>query len=327
MKIACVGVRAEERAYFERELPEAELFEEGLTAEVLTAIREVEVLSVFVDVDVSAEVMAALPALKLIATRSTGLDHIDTAEAERRGIKIANVLGYGKRSVAEFTFALLLTLSRKIFEAYQQVRVEGDYSFKHLRGFDLAGKTLGVVGTGQIGRHVIKLARAFEMEVLGFDAHPDVDLEAVLGFQYVDLDTLLTRSDVVTLHVPYLPETHHLLNKERLALVKPGAYIINTARGELIDTTALIEALRSGRVAGAGLDVLEGERELKEEVELVATGGKMKDIQAMLEGHILIDMPQVVVTPHIAFYSAESEREIVLVTIRNIKEYGAGLVA
>jgi D-lactate dehydrogenase len=324
MKIACVSVRAEEREYFERELPEAVLFADGLTAEVVAACREIEVLSVFVDTPVTAEVMDQLPNLKLIATRSTGVDHIDAVKAKEKNIKIINVAGYGKRSVAEFAFALMLTLSRKIFDAYHQVRVDGDYSFKHLRGFDLAGKTLGIIGTGQIGQHMAQLARGFEMEVLGFDAYPKVELEATLGFKYVDLDTLLARSDIVSLHVPYLPETHHLLNRERLALVKPGAYIINTARGELIDTTALIEVLRSGQVAGAGLDVLEGEHDFKEEVELVATGGKMKDIQAMLEGHILIDMPQVVVTPHIAFYSAESEREIVMVTIKNIKNYFNG---
>ena len=321
MNITCVGVREEEKVFFEQELPTAKLLAEKLDSSMLSTIRDTEILCVFVDSLVTKEVIDALPHLQLITTRSTGLDHVDTAYATSKGITVTNVPGYGKRSVAEFALALLLTLSRKIFDAYHQIRFNGDYSFKHLRGFDLGGKTLGIVGTGQIGRHLAQIARGLEMTVLAYDVQPDPTIATALGFTYVDFDTLLSGADIISLHVPLTDATRHLLNRDTLAKTKSGVYIINTARGELIDTTALIEALNSGQVAGAGLDVLEGESELKDEVELISGGQQMADVQVMLENHILTDMPQVVVTPHIAFYSKEAEREIVQTSISNIKSF------
>ncbi|HVM58931.1 MAG TPA: NAD(P)-dependent oxidoreductase, partial [Candidatus Paceibacterota bacterium] len=177
---------------------------------------EAEALCVFVDSPVGESEMARFPALKLIATRSTGYDHIDVAAAAACGIAVATVPSYGENTVAEFTFALILALSRKIIDADERVRLTGTFSQENLRGFDLAGKTLGVVGCGRIGTHVIRMAQGFSMNVLGFDANPDESHAKELGFAYASLESLLAASDIVTLHVPYLKETHHLINASNI---------------------------------------------------------------------------------------------------------------
>ena len=288
-------------------------------ASVLKNMTDIETLCVFVTSDVDKKVIDALPNLKHITTRSTGVDHIDVKYAQKKGIVVSHVPGYGEHTVAEFAFALLLTLSRKIFEAYHQVREKGDYSFAHLRGFDLHGKIFGVVGTGCIGAHAARIAQGFGMKVIAYDHSPREDLNV----EYKEtLEDMLREADIVSLHVPYIPgKTHHLLNEERLSVMKRGAYLINTARGELIDTTALVRVLKEGHLGGAGLDVLEGERELKEEAELILGDQKEVDVQTLLEDHILIDMPNVVVTPHLAFYTEEAERQIIETAIKNIDTF------
>jgi len=198
---------------------------------------QLRILVPFVTTQVTAEILGQLPHLGVIATRSTGTDHIDTAEAARRGITIANVPDYGSVAVAEHTFALLLTLTR--------IR-------PHLApGTDLSGKTIGVIGTGAIGRHVMQIAHGFGMNVLA------CDLEYRPGIRYGSLDEVLAQSDIITLHIPVTPATRHFSNDERLAAMKPGVILINTARGSLIDTAAMSRALHSGQVSAAGLDVVE----------------------------------------------------------------------
>ncbi|MCR4333868.1 MAG: NAD(P)-binding domain-containing protein, partial [Patescibacteria group bacterium] len=198
---------------------------------------ETEILCTFIESKIGEDEMRRFPALKLIATRSTGYDHIDLAAAAARDVSVVNVPFYGENTVAEFAFALLLALSRRIIDADERVR-EGTFSPTGLRGFDLAGKTLGVVGTGHIGAHVIKMAQGFGMKVIGFDAFPNQELSHTLTFSYVSLPELLAQSDVITLHVPYNPHTHHLINKENIADMKKGAYLINTARGAVVETEA-----------------------------------------------------------------------------------------
>jgi len=321
--IAFFDIRAEEKPLFTDAFGDEHEYCDGQAhLEEVTAAEDVDTLCVFVKSEVTREVIDVYPHLKHIATRSTGTDHIDVEYAKEKGVAVSRVPGYGEQTVAEFAFALLLTLSRKIFDAYHQVREQGDYSFTHLRGFDLYKKTFGVVGTGRIGAHAARIARGFGMDVIAYDVHPDRKLAEDVGFTYSEtLEDLLERADVVSLHVPYLPTTHHMFNADTIPKMKRGAYLINTARGELVDTTELIRALKSGAIAGAGLDVLEGERDLKEEAELVMGDCKEVDVQTLLEGHVLIDMPNVVVTPHIAFYTKEAEREIIDTTIENIKQF------
>ncbi len=280
-----------------------------------------EVISVFVDCDVSKEVIDKLTEVKLIVAESTGIDHIDAAYAEQRGIRVASVPGYGVSAVAEFTFGLMLNLSRKISLASEQVREHGEFNVRAFQGFDLSGKTLGVVGTGRIGMHVIEIARGFNMNIVAFDVHPDNARAAALGFSYVGLLELAEQADVVTLHVPYIPETHHLISAGVFAKMKHGAILINTARGEVVDTIAFIEALKSGKIAGAGLDVLEGERELHREGELIMQIAESHDLRPLIGDHMLMDMPNVIVTPHIAFHSKEADADRVSKAVHAITEY------
>jgi D-lactate dehydrogenase len=284
-----------------------------------------DILGTFVDSVADAPVIAALPNLKHIATLSTGYDHIDLAACAARGITVSYVPTYGENTVAEYAFGLMLALSRKICEAKERVKMEGSFRLDGLRGFDLMGKTLGVLGTGHIGVHVVRMAKAFGMNVIAFDAFPNAALAAELGFEYKPLADVLAESDIVTVHVPYLPSTHHLINAENIGLMKPGAYLINTARGACVDTDALVMALKNGKLGGAGLDVLEEEGMIKDELNYLAQGQmQASDLKVVLEDHALIDMPNVIITPHNAFNTKEAFMRILDTTIGNIIGFATG---
>lgn len=288
-----------------------------------------DVVSVFIHSQVNEQTLDAMGSVRLVTTRSTGFDHIHVPHAAQKNITVMNVPAYGSRTVAEFTFSLILGLSRKSFAAYRQVKDNRNFSIENFKGFNLEGKTLGVIGTGRIGQNVAKIAKGFDMNVIAFDSFPNIEQANHIGFTYTDLKTLLATSDIVTLHVPYNKETHHLLNKENMSSLKKGALLINTARGEVVETEAILEALESGTLAGAGLDVLEGEKELLEEHAFVA-GGHPGDeehaaqLKLVLEDHMLIDLPQVAITPHIAFFTTEAKREIMQTTVANIMSFQEG---
>ena len=328
MKTLFFEIRGNEKEILSPLLPtqiESVFIAEKLSSKTASLAADAEVVSVFVDSEVGTDVIGLLPKVKFICTRSTGYDHIDTAFAKTKGIAVANVPSYGARTVAEFAFGLILNLSRKIFNARHQLMESDDFEIERLEGFDLYGKTLGVVGTGRIGKNVIKIAKGFGMNVLASDAKPDAAFAQEQNFKYVSLDELLAASDIVTLHAPYLKGTHHLINSANISKMKKGAYLINTARGELVDTDSLFKALESGHIAGAGLDVLESERQLKEEAELLTrTPEKIKDIKTLLQNHVLINLPNVIITPHIAFFSREAHEEILKTTAENIKAFIAG---
>jgi D-lactate dehydrogenase len=275
------------------------------------------VLSVFIYSQLSRSLIRRLRGAKLIATRSTGFDHIDLAVCKTRKMMVSNVPAYGENTVAEHTFALILALSRNVHKAYVRT-VKGDFSLEGLQGFDLKGKTLGVVGAGRIGLHVIKMAKGFGMEVLAYDIQQNPFLSEVLGFRYVPLPELLRRADIVTLHLPYRPATHHLMNQDTFRLMKRGALLINTARGGLIETHALVEALDAGIVGGAGLDVLEGEEFVKEERQVLEQDFPKERLITALKNHILLHRENVVITPHIAFDSREALQRILDTTVANI---------
>jgi D-lactate dehydrogenase len=266
---------------------------------------------------VDKKVFSRLPNLKFIATRSTGFDHIDIAQAEKQNILVSNVPSYGENTVAEFTFALILALSRKIYPAIKRVHEQGLFSYEGLRGFDLKGKTIGVIGTGKIGARVIKIAQGFEMEVLAYDPHPREDL----GIKYATLEDLLKKSDIISIHVPYMPATHHLINEENLKLVKPTAILINTSRGGLVDTMALLTSLKQKQLAGAGLDVLEEEGYIIDELNLLKGHPNEEQLKTILADHELMQMDNVVVTPHNAFNTKEALERIFQTTAENIKSF------
>lgn len=284
-----------------------------------------DVLCIFIDSKIGEAELNRFPALKLIATRSTGFDHIDLSVTRARGITVANVPFYGENTVAEFAFALLLALSRRVIDADEHVRATGTFAQDNLRGFDLAGKTLGIVGCGHIGVHAIRMGNGFGMNVVGFDTRNDPAFAKEHNFTYASLDDLLGTSDVISLHVPYNPHTHHLINKENITKIKKGAYIINTARGAVVETEALITALKSEILAGAALDVLEEEGDLAEDAALLTMPHpKAEELRIALENRYLIDHPRVIVTPHIAFNTTEAVERILNTSIENIKQFAAG---
>lgn len=324
MKIAFFQIEDWEIDHIKRELVGHELFftSDKLTVDTLPEQRDFEVVSVFVGSHVDRDVLAALPNLKLVTTRSTGFDHIDLASAQSMNIATGYVPGYGDNTVAEFAFGLILALSRKIYESVDRLRETGVYSYVGLRGFDLQGKIMGVVGTGRIGQHVVRIAKGFGMHVVAYDAFPKPELASELGFEYVSLDDLLGRSDVISLHVPYLPSTHHLINKETIGKIKKGALLINTARGAVVETDALVKALADGILSGAGLDVLEEEGVLADEKTLLLYGHPEEhNLKTALTNHVLIDMPNVLVTPHNAFNTQEALQRILDTDICNIQEF------
>jgi len=202
-------------------------------------------MCVFIYSQLTSDILKKFPELKLISTRSTGFDHIDIDFCKKRKIYVANVPFYGENTVAEHTFALILALSRNVHKAYCRT-IRQDFSLEELQGFDLKRKTLGVIGCGKIGLHVIRIAKGFGMEVLTYDTKKEVFLAEVLGYRYVPFEELLGASDVISLHVPYNKNTHHLISRDSLKKVKRGAILINTARGGLVDTEALVWALDQG---------------------------------------------------------------------------------
>lgn len=286
---------------------------------------DVSALSIFVNSPVRADVLDRFPNVKFIATRSTGYDHIDLAEAHQRGITISNVPTYGEHTVAEFAFALLLALSRRIVDAYTRIETTGSFSQEGLRGFDLRGRTIGVIGTGHIGEHMMRMAKGFDMQVVAFDLFPKPELAEKMGFRYVSLDELLSTSDIVSLHAPYNEHTHHMINMDNIGKFKRGSYLINTSRGGLVETVALVKGLEEGILAGAGLDVLEEEGQMVDENMLLATKHPNEEsLRTMLANHYLMNHPHVIVTAHIAFNTQEAIERILNVTIDNITAYKNG---
>jgi D-lactate dehydrogenase len=236
---------------------------------------------------------------------------------------VCNVPTYGENTVAEHTFGLILALTRNIHKAWERTR-QGDFALSGLRGFDLQGKTLGIVGTGHIGLHAARIARGFGMKVFAFDPMENSFLSELVGFSYVSLETLLTQADIVSLHAPLNESTFHLMNRDRFAAMKRGAYLINTARGGLVETSALVEALRSGHLAGAGLDVFEGERLVQDFAAHALDDLSVEDRDLLVQNHEIMQRHNVVMTPHMAFFSEEAEDRIRETTISNLQSFLSG---
>lgn len=325
MNIAFFELEEWEKKIFQDSLPDHTLsfYDSPLVDDLIPHVQDKEALVLFVNSLVSRDLTNKLPNLKFIATMSTGFDHIDLDATRERGIVVSNVPTYGEFTVAEHTFALILTISRKIFESQTRIR-EGIFSPEGLTGFDLNGKTLGVIGTGNIGRNVIKIAKGFGMNVLAYNRSYNEQLSSELGFTYKDFDSVLRESDIITLHVPLTDETQHLINEEKISIMKDGAVIINTSRGGVVDTTALLRALENKKISAAGIDVLEEEPLLKEEKQLLTRKFNSEELQCVIEGHMLAINPNVVMTPHNAFNSHEALRRIIDTTIENIIGYNSG---
>ncbi len=322
MKIAFFEIKGWEKKHLRKALPNDQLsfYNESLSKENVSLAQQADIVSVFIYSKVGAEVFKKLKKLKLVCTRSTGFDHIDLKAAKKAKVEVCNVPAYGDNTVAEHTFALILAISRNVHKSYIRT-LRNDFSIEGLKGFDLKGKTIGILGAGKIGLHTIRIARSFGMEVLAYDVNEDKFMAEVLDFEYVSLDELLKKSDVISLHAPYNKSTHHMIDRAAIKKMKKGVVLINTARGGLVDLDALMEGLDKNIIAGAGLDVVEGEEYIKEEKQLLYDPKKAEVAITLAKDHILFDNEKVIFTPHIGFFSQEALVRILETTVENIEAF------
>lgn len=335
MTIYFVDIEAGEQHFFGEAFPEEDLIAVHQLSEVGA---DAEIVSIFIGEPVSEAFLHAHPKLRLIATRSSSVDHIDVQACARHGVLVCHVPHYSDETVAEHTFALILALARRLREVMSRPRGE-HFSYEATRGFELRGRTLGIIGMGKIGQRVTTLARSFEMEVIAHDIENAADLSQQLGFTWKPLDELLTTADIISLHAPLSAATYHIINADTLARTKRGVLIINTARGALVDTAALRAALDSGHVGGAGLDVLQDERLLRRRAENIITeeilhhlrsderamesrdADRLRQLEELVLGNALLDRSNVIFTPHVAFNSVESMRRVAEFTAENIRGF------
>lgn len=293
-------------------------FDVRLKPETAALAQGHDVVCAFVNDQLTRSVLEALKqyGVRLIALRCAGFNNVDLKAAKELGLPVVRVPEYSPYAVAEHAVALLLTLNRKIHKAHNRVR-EGNFSLDGLVGFDLKGKTVGIVGTGKIGKVFTQIMKGFGCRLLAFDVRQDEALVKETGVEYVAMERVFAESDVISLHVPLIPQTYHLVNEAALALMKPGVVLINTSRGALVDASALIKALKQGRIGAAGLDVYEEE-----------AGVFFQD----LSGHVLQDdvlarlltFPNVIITSHQAFLTKEALGNIAETTLGNVKGFIEG---
>lgn len=321
MKIAFYSFKSYDREWFDKFVdPEEfsiEYIKGKLDIESAHYARGSEVVCAFVNDDLDEKVIGILADndVKMIAMRCAGFNNVDLSAAEKHGIAVYRVPEYSPHAVAEHAVALMQTLNRKTHKAYNRVR-DGNFSLSRLTGYNVHGKTVGVLGTGKIGRVFADIMFGFGCKILLYDKFPDMELEKK-GYRYVDLGTLLKESDIVSLHVPLLPETAHIINRETLNLMKDHAMLINTSRGGLINTEHAIEALRKKKLGYLGIDVYEQEEglffhNLQEQII---------DDETLA---VLVSFPNVLVTSHQAFLTNEALAEITKVTLNNIRDFRDG---
>ncbi len=301
-KIYFFEVEKSDAKIVRKKYPHAKSFAEPFSKKLLKKCANAEIICGMMHSDFSGETLTKLPNLKLVITRTAGYDHVDLKFADQQKIPVCFVPEYGSHAIAEHVFALLLSSCRNVLEGEERT-THDNFSWKGLKGLALKGKTIGVIGTGRIGAQVCRIASdGFLMNVLGFDVFKNKELSKLKNFRYTSLDTLLKKSDVISLHLPLFPKTQHLIDSESIAKMKDGVVLINTARGGLIDTRALVKAIKKGKFNRVALDVVEHENNLRED-------------------HELLHLPHVVVTPHIAFYTDESNDRMYSEAFKSIDEF------
>ena len=292
-------------------------FKGHLNIDNVALTKGIDVACIFVNAVADAPVIDELVAngVKVIALRCAGYNNVDLNAARNR-IKVVRVPAYSPYAVAEHTLALMLTLNRKTHRAYNRTR-EGNFALSGLMGFDMHGKTAGIIGTGKIAKILIKTLRSMGMEVLAYDLYPDMDFAAREGIKYVSLDELYSGSDIISLHCPLTKETEYIINDEAISKMKNGVMMINTGRGKLIDTQALIKGLKSKKIGSAGLDVYEEESEYFFEDR----SNRVMDDDVLAR---LLSFNNVVVTSHQAFFTQEALENIAETTLKNIQDFIEG---
>jgi D-lactate dehydrogenase len=296
---------------------ELEFFEEKLSIHTATLVDGHEAICAFVNDTLSAPILDILHqhGVRYIALRCAGFNQVDLRHAEALGIKVAHVPAYSPYAVAEFALTLVLALNRRVHRAYNRVR-DGNFSIDGLLGFDLNGSTVGLVGTGKIGRVFAKLLTGFGVKILGYDLFPNEEFIA-LGGEYVDRDTLFAQSDIISLHCPLTPETHHIINAESIALMKKGVMIINTSRGALVDAKSVIRGLKSEHIGYLGLDVYEQEADFF--YENLSEQIIQDDVLQRL-----LTFPNVLVTSHQAYFTETALSNIAQTTLDNLNAFASG---
>jgi len=327
MKISVVDLDEYEKSVLEREfsqkgLKDVKFFVGKGISEVPESLSQTEVLACFVHSSVTPEILEKMPKLKMIAAMSTGYDHIDSKACKDKGIIVSNVPSYGNKTVAEYTFALILAAARKINSARDRV-VRGDFNYNGLMGSELNGKTIGIIGTGRIGYQVAKIAAGFDMNIIAYDSFKNEEI-VKLGGRYAGLEELLSLSDIITIHLPLNENTKHLINEKNIEKIKKGAILINTARGGIVQTRALIKGLEKGIISSAGLDVLEMEKESLENNEAMISRNSCEELKIISLNNLLIRHPKVFFTPHVAFYTKEAVQRIIEQTAANIASFIEG---
>ncbi len=289
-----------------KRFPKAKIFEEPFSSKNVKKCKNAEILCAMIDSDFSGKNLEKCPNLKMIATRTVGYNHIDLKWAAEHKIPVCNVPDYGSHVIAEHVFALLLASVRNVLEGEERTE-KRVFSWKGLRGMALQGKTLGVIGTGKIGMNVCRMAsQGFLMNVIAYDLYPNKKMARENNFKYVkSLNEIWKKSDIITLHVPMFPKTKHMINDKTIAKMKDGVVLINTARGGLIDTKALIRAIKKGKFTDVALDVIEHETNIK-------------------ENKTLLNLPGVIITPHIAFYADDSMLNMYKEAIKSIERFMKG---
>jgi len=323
MRIAIFSTKAYDRRFLDQcnqqlgQAHELVYFEPRLTPETTVLARGSEAVCAFVNDQLTRPVLEALASggTRLIAMRCAGFNNVDLVAADELGIPVVRVPAYSPNAVAEHTLGLILALNRKIHRSYARVR-EGNFALDGLLGFDLNGRTIGIIGTGRIGRTFANILCGLGMTILAYDPYPNQAIEE-MGASYVDLPTLFARSDIISLHCPLTKDTHHLINEDALMQMKPGVMLINTSRGALVDTPAVIEALKTGKVGYLGLDVYEEEEELF--FEDLSGQVLQDDIFARL-----LTLPNVIITGHQAFFTEEALSNIAETTLSSISAFEAG---
>ncbi len=318
LKVVFTSLERGDRSFFSKALRDFNLalFEEGLSDVDISRIADADILSVFVFDKVDRKTLEKFKNLRLIHTRSVGYDHIDLDYCKEKGIKVTHVPAYSPSAVAQHALALILALLRHVERFKARTR---NFEFSRdetLLANNLEDITVGVVGTGRIGGSVAKYLKVLGANVLAYDLYPKKEL-ADLGVEYVSLEDILRKSDVITLHVPYTPQTHHLISEETISLMKKGVILVNTSRGGVIDTKAVYEAFLKGKISGLGLDVFE-----EEEVLIRKEYGKASSISLMLLE--LNTKDNVIITPHVAFYTRRAVENIRRDTLKVIKAFVEG---
>ena len=318
-------IKQYERDFFERELYDKfniEFKEEELLPASELNYREenAQIISVFTGSRLTSETLSKFKNLKLILTRSVGYSHIDTEFCAQKEIIIANTPHYGDYTVAEYSFGLLLNLVRRICYGENELKM-GDM-YPETFGMELFDKTIGIIGTGSIGSKSIKIAKGFSMNIICSDVKENEEIKEKYNIKYVDIDTLCKLSDVIMLHAPLTTSSYHLIDKEKLSLRKENAVVVNTARGELIDTEALYEALLDNKIKGAALDVLEFEETISN--KRPGENINLKNLRTSLINNKLLNLKNVIATPHIAYDTKEAVNRILNMTLSNLKEFTNG---